>query len=97
MFTHSQIWRALDLLATQNGLTASGMARKAGLDGTSFNKSKRVSPGGRERWPSTETLAKVLKVTDTPLERFCEILDVVKGNEARERRQADDAAVRGEH
>lgn len=94
-FTHSQIWRAFDLLAAQNGLTACGMARKAGLDGTSFNKSKRISAAGRERWPSTETLSAVLKATDTTMERFCELLAVVETNETREKRQADGAAVCG--
>lgn len=58
---HDDIWRALDTLAAEKGLTASGLARKAGLDPTAFNPSKRVSADGRPRWPSTESLAKVLE------------------------------------
>ena len=54
MLTHGQIWNAVDRLAEQHGLSASGLARRAGLDATSFNKSKRVSADGRERWPSSE-------------------------------------------
>jgi len=65
MLTHAKIWRAIDALASQNGLTASGLARKAGLDATTFNKSKRVTASGRQRWPSTESIAKALKAVDT--------------------------------
>ena len=74
MFTHADIWRALDTLARVHGLTASGLARQAGLDPTSFNRSKRITPNGRPRWPSTESLAKVLTSTGTTLEEFARIL-----------------------
>jgi phage repressor protein C with HTH and peptisase S24 domain len=62
-FSHRQIWAALDALAARHGLSASGLARKAGLDPTTFNPSKRESPGGRQRWPSTESIAKALAAT----------------------------------
>ena len=48
MLTHAQIWTALDRLAERAGLSPSGLARKAGLDPTTFNKSKRIT-GGRAR------------------------------------------------
>jgi len=70
MLTHERVWAAIDALASRHGLTASGLARKAGLDATSFNKSKRKSPEGRERWPSTESISKVLRATGTSLEDF---------------------------
>ena len=57
---HDDIWRALDALAAEHGLSASGLARKAGLDPTAFNPSKRIGADGRARWPSTESVAKVL-------------------------------------
>jgi len=60
MLTHAQIWTALDRLAARAGLSPSGLARKAGLDPTTFNRSKRMTPEGRSRWPSTESLAKAL-------------------------------------
>ena len=63
MLTHSGIWDALDALAERHGLSTSGLARLAGLDATAFNRSKRVSRDGRERWPSTESVAKVLEAT----------------------------------
>ena len=74
MFRHLQIWTAIDRLADMNGLSPSGLARKAGLDATAFNKSKRFSKEGRERWPSTESLAKVLDVTRTEFLDFGLIL-----------------------
>lgn len=67
---HEDIWRAIDTLAAENGLSASGLARRAGLDPTTFNPSKRVMPDGRARWPSTESVAKVLNATGASLEGF---------------------------
>lgn len=67
-FTHKQIWDAVDAIARTNGTTPSGLAKRAGLDPTSLNKSKRgVSPMERERWPSTETLSKILSVAEMTL------------------------------
>jgi phage repressor protein C with HTH and peptisase S24 domain len=68
--THRWIWNAIDTLAARNGLTPSGLARSAGLDPTTFNRSKRVTPEGRPRWPSTESIAKVLEATETTLDAF---------------------------
>ncbi len=62
-FSHRQIWAALDALAERHGLSASGLARRAGLDPTTFNPSKRALKGGRQRWPSTESIAKALVAT----------------------------------
>lgn len=67
---HEDIWRAIDTLAAESGLSASGLARSAGLDPTTFNRSKRRMPDGRSRWPSTESLAKVLDATGASLEAF---------------------------
>ncbi len=75
MLTHKQVWEALDKLAARQGLSPSGLAKRAGLDPTSFNKSKRISTGdsARPRWPSTESLAKVLDATGASLEDFAEL------------------------
>ena len=70
MLSHEQIWGAIDRLAKRHALTPSGLARRAGLDATSFNKSKRLSQDGRLRWPSTESIAKVLDATGASLEQF---------------------------
>ena len=74
MLTHSQIWNAIDRLAERSGLTASGLAKRAGLDPTTFNKSKRITPEGRPRWPSTESVAKSLAATNTKVESFMTLL-----------------------
>ena len=74
MLTHSQIWNALDRLAAHSGLTPSGLAKKAGLDPTTFNKSKRITPEGRPRWPSTESVAKSLAATGRSVELFMTLL-----------------------
>jgi phage repressor protein C with HTH and peptisase S24 domain len=72
--THGQIWTALDRLAGRAGLSASGLARKSGLDPTTFNKSKRITPGGRERWPSTESIAKALAATNSSIDTFVQLI-----------------------
>jgi phage repressor protein C with HTH and peptisase S24 domain len=74
MLTHNQIWNALDRLAARAKLTPSGLAKKAGLDPTTFNKSKRITPEGRPRWPSTESVAKALQATGTKVDTFMSLL-----------------------
>ncbi|MCC6719108.1 MAG: helix-turn-helix transcriptional regulator [Acetobacteraceae bacterium] len=71
---HADIWRALDTLAAENGLSASGLAKRAGLDATTFNPSKRVMPDGRARWPSTESLAKALNAVGVGFDSFAALL-----------------------
>jgi phage repressor protein C with HTH and peptisase S24 domain len=75
MLTHAQIWTALDRLAARAGLSPSGLAKKAGLDPTTFNKSKRVTPEGRPRWPSTESVAKSLAATGVTMDTFVQLID----------------------
>jgi phage repressor protein C with HTH and peptisase S24 domain len=65
--THHQVWSAIDALAARYDLSPSGLAKRAGLDPTTFNRSKRVSAEGRERWPSTESLSKILDATGADL------------------------------
>jgi len=74
ILTHEQVWSALDRLAERAGLSASGLAKKSGLDPTTFNKSKRITADGRERWPSTESLAKALAATNSSLDSFVQLI-----------------------
>jgi phage repressor protein C with HTH and peptisase S24 domain len=74
MLTHSQIWDSIDALAQRHGLSSSGLARKSGLDATTFNPSKRIAADGRMRWPSTESIAKALEATGESLETFMTLL-----------------------
>lgn len=71
---HEDVWRAIDALAAEHGLSASGLARRAGLDPTAFNPSKRTGVDGRARWPSTESVAKVLAATGASVEAFASLV-----------------------
>ena len=48
--SYNEIWKGLEKLAEVKGLSLSALAQKAGLDPTSFNKSKRIGLDGRKRW-----------------------------------------------
>ncbi|ATQ67031.1 MULTISPECIES: S24 family peptidase [Methylosinus] len=85
ILTHAQIWAALDALGERYGLTPSGLARKAGLDPTTFNRSKRQTADGHLRWPSTESIAKVLQATGAGLDEF---MTLVSSKGARPSRSA---------
>ncbi len=80
MLSHERVWAAIDALAARYSLSASGLAKRAGLDSTAFNKSKRQSADGRPRWPSTESLAKIIEATNSSLDEF---LGLVEGRQAR--------------
>ena len=72
--THDRLWAAIDSVAEHNGLSPSALARRAGLSSTAFNKSKRVTSDGRPRWPSTESLAKILEATGADLLDFVRLI-----------------------
>jgi len=75
MLEHQSVWRAIDRLAARYNLSPSGLARQAGLDPTTFNKSKRITKEGKQRWPSTESLAKVLNATGASLAEFISLVE----------------------
>jgi len=75
MLTHNKIWTAIDRLAARAGLSPSGLAKRAGLDPTTFNKSKRITPDGRARWPSTESVAKALAATGMSIDTFVSLIE----------------------
>lgn len=83
ILTHAQVWTALDRLAERAGLSASGLAKRSGLDPTTFNKSKRVMVDGRERWPSTESVSKALAATNSSIETFVQLIgDGARGTQS---------------
>lgn len=75
MLSHERVWAAIDALAERHSLSASGLAKRAGLDSTAFNKSKRRSNDGRPRWPSTESLSKIIEATRSSLEEFLQLVE----------------------
>lgn len=82
MLSHANIWNAIDKLAARNGLSPSGLAKRAGLDATTFNKSKRTARDGKPRWPSTESLSKILDATSTTVRDFMVLLDAHAGDKS---------------
>ena len=75
MLSHERVWAAIDALAERYSLSASGLAKRAGLDSTAFNKSKRLSSDGRPRWPSTESLAKIIEATNSSVDEFFALME----------------------
>ena len=75
MLSHQQVWAAIDALAERHSLSPSGLAKRAGLDSTAFNKSKRLAADGRPRWPSTESLAKIMEATGSSLVELVSLIE----------------------
>lgn len=71
--SYQEIWTGIEKLAEKKGYSLSSLAMKAGLDATSFNKSKRIGVDGRKRWPSTESMNKILQATNTTIFEFMEL------------------------
>jgi phage repressor protein C with HTH and peptisase S24 domain len=80
---HAEVWRAIDRLAAKHGFSASGLAKRAGLDATSFNKSKRKTREGKPHWPSTESVARVLTATSETMAGFVALMGGTTGALAR--------------
>lgn len=73
---HMQMWDAIDSFAKSKGTTASGLAKMSGLNPTTFNKSKRLSLYGQERWPTTYSLSKILNATNTSFSEFAKYMEL---------------------
>jgi phage repressor protein C with HTH and peptisase S24 domain len=83
VLTHEQIWRAIDRLATTFGYSPSGLAKQSGLDPTSFNKSKRHGPDGKPRWPSTESISRILAATGATMSDFVSLVQDLEENDSK--------------
>ena len=67
---YDTVWSAVDNLAKSLGMSPSGLAKKSGLDSTTFNRSKRKRPDGKNRWPSLDSLNKVFEFCNITFEEF---------------------------
>jgi CheY-like chemotaxis protein len=76
MFTQLQVWQAIDALSHLKGWSLSRLAVRAGLDPTALNRSKRSGPDGKPRWPSSETISKLLAATGSSLAAFCDLMQL---------------------
>ncbi len=72
--THDDVWRAIEQFAMEHNMSCSGLAKCSGLDPTTFNKSKRWSKQGQPRWPSTNSISKILASTGANLEDFTKFI-----------------------
>ncbi len=70
MITYKDIWDTIDAMAEDNNVTPSRLAINCGLDATTFNKSKRLDCYGKSRWPSSETIAKILNRHNITMTEF---------------------------
>ena len=74
--THAEVWRAIEQFALAHGMSCSGLAKSSGLDPTTFNRSKRWSREGQPRWPSTNSISKILASTGASIQDFAKYIDV---------------------
>lgn len=85
MLSHKQVWNAIDTIAERYGYSASGLAKKSGLDPTSFNPSKRNGPDGRPRWPTMESISRLIQASGSTVDEFAELLTGKKGQPPKRR------------
>ena len=72
---HEQIWHAIDMFAKEHNMSCSGLAKCSGLDPTTFNKSKRFSKYEQPRWPSTNSIAKIISATNSTPQDFFKFIN----------------------
>ena len=75
MYTHQMMWKGIEILGRRNGWSLPKLAVLAGLDPTALNPSKRISRDGKPRWPSTETIVKLLAAAQIGFVEFCTIIE----------------------
>lgn len=81
IMTHAEVWGAIERFASAHGMSCSGLARCSGLDPTTFNRSKRWSREGQPRWPSTNSISKILASTGASIQDFAKYIDVSPTND----------------
>lgn len=82
---HNEVWYAIDCFAQEHKMSCSGLVKYSGLDPTTFNKSKRWSKYGQPRWPSTNSIAKILEATNSRIQDLIKFIDVPNAQPGGER------------
>lgn len=75
IMTHEQVWTAIEIFAKERGLSCSGLAKRSGLNSTTFNKSKRYYTSGRPRWVSLESVSKIINFANISAVDFFKYVD----------------------
>ena len=70
-----KIWDAIDKFAKNSGMSPSALAKSIGLDATTFNKSKRIRNDGKQRWPSLDSINRILEVYNIEFEDLYKLSD----------------------
>ena len=70
---HDEVWNAIERFAGERCMSCSRLARQSGLNATTFNRSKRWSKEGQPRWPSTQSIAKILSSTGADISDFVKV------------------------
>lgn len=71
---HKIVWAGIESFAHKHNLSCSGLAKLSGMDATTFNRSKRTTHYGKERWPSMQSIVKVVQATNSSFEDFVECM-----------------------
>lgn len=74
MVKQETFWESLEKIAEREGIALSTLARQAGLDKTSMLPSKRYNLNGAMKWPSTETIGRVLNSLNISVQEYGAIL-----------------------
>lgn len=74
------VWLTIDQLARKNKMTPSRLAALAGLDSSTFNKSKRFDNMGTYRLPSLNSVMAVCNALNITLTQFgMEMDEIIEG------------------
>ena len=72
--THSELWDGIQNLAASKSISCSRLAVISGLDPTTFNRSRHKTKYGQDRWPTTQTISRIMDATGISLAEFAEFL-----------------------
>lgn len=81
MNAHQVIWSVIDEMARRNKMSLCHLALISGLDNTCLAPNKRFTRNGKPRWPSIETVYKILTATHTDVITFVRLIQRIQSQE----------------